>query len=429
MSKIIPTTNLDKSKVLEQIILVHVKLTHTTSDLTEFVELAVSTEAEIVNIFKVKKLKLCPRTFIGSGKVLEISALVKNSTVGLVIFNCQLTPSQERNLEKILQCRVLDRTGLILDIFAQRAKTYEGKLQVELAQLQHMSTRLIRGWTHLERQKGGIGLRGPGETQLETDRRLLRERIKQINKLLLKVSKQRIQSRSARIRSSIPIISLVGYTNAGKSTLFNVLSKADIYTADRLFATLDPTTRRVSLPMGKKAIISDTVGFIQDLPHELIKAFKSTLEEIRESSLLLHVVNVNWENKNKIIDEVDKVLEIIGATHVPQIIVFNQIDKQEIEPSYTLVGGVIKVWISAKNMAGIDILKQIILQQLYGEPVFRIIRLISAQSKIRASLYARGVVVSEHINELGEYMITVKMSKVDFCSLENELTEKNILSK
>lgn len=407
--------------VREPVALVQINSDSVEEDLQELTELVKSAGADPVVIFHSSRISPCPKTYIGQGKVNDIALAVSTHSLSLVIFNCALSPSQERNLEKSLCCRVVDRTGLILDIFAQRARTHEGKLQVELAQLQHMSTRLIRGWTHLERQKGGIGLRGPGETQLETDRRLLRDRIKQINKLLSKVKKQRFQSRSARTQSSMPIISLVGYTNAGKSTLFNALSASKIYTADRLFATLDPTVRSISLPLGKKAIISDTVGFIKDLPHELVEAFSATLEEIRESSLILHVVNVDREHKEDIISEVDKVLQSIQASHVPQIIVYNQIDRIGLSPTVKKEGDVAKVWISAKSGSGLDIMKQLVAQMLFGDPVYRTVFLGPHHGKMRARLHESDVVQNEYINEDGWWVISVKMSEKDFFSLENEL--------
>ncbi|HEY9034356.1 MAG TPA: ribosome rescue GTPase HflX, partial [Pseudomonadales bacterium] len=276
----------------ERAVLVHVDFISESQgeDVDEFIELVRSAGADITAVIRLRRQSPVAGTLIGSGKLEEISAVIQAEQADIVLFNHSLSPSQERNLEKILQCRVLDRTGLILDIFAQRARTHEGKLQVELAQLQHMSTRLVRGWTHLERQKGGIGLRGPGETQLETDRRLLRERIKSLLRRLEKVQKQREQGRRSRKKAAIPTISIVGYTNAGKSTLFNRLTEAEVYAADQLFATLDPTLRRLTLDKVGPAVLADTVGFIRHLPHKLVEAFKSTLEETTLADLLLHVV-------------------------------------------------------------------------------------------------------------------------------------------
>jgi GTP-binding protein HflX len=274
----------------ERTILVHIELTsgsHSNGSVDEFQQLAESSGLNIVETLTIKRSFTKAQFFIGTGKVDELASLVSENEIELVIFSQQLSPSQERNLEKALKCQVMDRTGLILDIFALRASSFEGKLQVELAQLKHLSTRLVRGWTHLERQKGGIGLRGPGETQLETDKRLISLRIKNINKRLSKVHKQHDLGRKSRVKNQLPMISLAGYTNAGKSTLFNLLTKAQVYADDKLFATLDSTIRRVMLPASGEAVIADTVGFIQDLPHELIEAFKSTLEETRQANVLL----------------------------------------------------------------------------------------------------------------------------------------------
>ena len=295
-------------------------------DPQEFIELVRSAGAENAGFLTISRHQPTPRFLIGSGKVDELRALVKASEGELVIFNHTLTPSQERNLERELECRVIDRTGLILDIFAQRARTHEGKLQVELAQLDHLSTRLVRGWTHLERQKGGIGLRGPGETQLETDRRLLRVRIKQITKRLEKVRSQRDQARRARRRAEIPVVSLVGYTNAGKSTLFNTLTVSEVYAADQLFATLDPTLRRIDLADIGPVILADTVGFIRHLPHKLVEAFRATLEESSQADLLLHVIDAADEERESNVDQVHHVLGEIGALELPMLEVYNKID-------------------------------------------------------------------------------------------------------
>ncbi|HAO31997.1 MAG TPA: GTPase HflX, partial [Candidatus Competibacteraceae bacterium] len=267
-----------------------------------------------------------PRLFAGSGKAEEIRAAIQQNGAELAIFDHALSPGQERNLEAFLQCRVVDRTGLILDIFAQRARSFEGKLQVELAQLRHWSTRLVRGWTHLERQRGGIGLRGPGETQLETDRRLLADRIRQIRLRLERVERQREQGRRARRKADLPTVSVVGYTNAGKSTLFNALTQAEVYAADQLFATLDPTLRRLELPGAEPVVLADTVGFISHLPHELVAAFRSTLRETCEASLLLHIIDASHPDRNAVIAQVETVLEEIGARSVPRLQVFNKID-------------------------------------------------------------------------------------------------------
>ena len=306
----------DRYEAGEQAVLVHVDFTDegAREDLAELKMLVSSAGANVLSVITCRRGTPQPKFFIGTGKAEEVAAEVRALGADVVIFNHALTPGQERNLERLFECRVLDRTTLILDIFAQRARTHEGKLQVELAQLRHLSTRLVRGWTHLERQKGGIGLRGPGETQLETDRRLLRERITNILKRLEKVEKQREQGRRARIRNEIPVVSLVGYTNAGKSTLFNRLTKSDVYAADQLFATLDPTLRRIEIADVGPVVMADTVGFIRHLPHDLVAAFKATLQETREADLQLHVIDCADERLADNVAPVDRVLEELGAS-------------------------------------------------------------------------------------------------------------------
>jgi len=319
----------------ERAILVHLTLQseQQREAASEFIELATSAGAEPLLTISGSRHAPHPRFFVGSGKADEIKQAVIDNDANLILFNHVLTPVQERNLEAHCECRVLDRTGLILDIFAQRARTHEGNLQVELAQLKHLSTRLVRGWTHLERQKGGIGLRGPGETQLETDRRLIGDRIRQLNKKLKKVQKQRDQGRRSRKRADIPTVSLVGYTNAGKSTLFNRITNANVYVADQLFATLDPTLRRVALPNTQVMVLADTVGFIRHLPHDLVAAFRSTLQETKDADLLLHVVDITAEERDDTIEQVNQVLAEIGASEVPQLMVFNKLDRLgNIEP-------------------------------------------------------------------------------------------------
>ncbi len=337
-----------------------VKSTSSTQDLTEFRSLVTSLGAIIVAEVSCRRDIPDPKHFIGQGKLAEIQAIVLSQKANVVMFNHQLSPAQERNLEKFLECAILDRTQIILDIFAKRARSFEGKLQVELARLQHLSTRLVRGWTHLERQRGGIGLRGgPGETQLEADRRVLRQKVTSLKKRLDKLAKQRAQNRRARKRSNIPTIAFVGYTNAGKSTLFNKLVAAGTDVADLVFTTLDPLLRRIYLPDFGTAIIVDTVGFIRDLPHELIDAFHATLEETKEADLLLHVIDASDPQKNAKIEVVHKVLEDIGADKVPRLQVLNKIDLiPEFLPRIDLdaKGLPQRVWISVVNNLGIPLL-------------------------------------------------------------------------
>lgn len=347
----------------EAVVLVHLNFNDPDYDESqmEFKELVGSTGANIAALVEGKRHRPDPKYFAGSGKVDEVAEFVHASHAALVIFNHELSPSQERNLEHKLKCRVLGRTGLILDIFARRARSHEGKLQVELAQLQHLSTRLIRGWTHLERQKGGIGMRGPGETQLETDRRLLGQRIKTLKKKLDKVRSQREQGRRSRQRGGVPVVSLVGYTNMGKSTLFNKVTSAEVYADDRLFATLDPTLRRVKLHDTEMLILADTVGFIRDLPHDLVESFSSTLEETRDAALLLHVVDCASGDREELIHHVNEVLKQIEAHELPQLIIYNKIDnvdgmKPRIERNAD--GNIHRIWLSAKSGEGLELLRQ-----------------------------------------------------------------------
>jgi GTPase len=388
----------------ERAILVHLSFRAHQEDLLELKELAKSAGADPVHVVIGSRKSPDAKYFVGKGKLEELKSAVEEYSADTVLFNHALSPSQERNLEGFLGVRVVDRNGLILDIFAQRAQSFEGKLQVELAQLKHLSTRLVRGWTHLERQKGGIGMRGPGETQLETDRRLVAVRIKQIQKRLDKVDKQRHQGRSKRKKAEIPSVSLVGYTNAGKSTLFNSLTGADIYAADLLFATLDPTLRNCRLPNNTDVVLADTVGFIRHLPHELVASFKSTLQEASEADLLLHVVDVNSENREGIINEVKQVLSEIGADKIKCIEVFNKIDLlDDRQPRVDRddEGNPLRVWVSAEKGQGIDLLLNVLAEQFEPTKNRRKCYLRPDQGQIRAKLFTCAKIIDEHINDSG----------------------------
>ena len=385
-------------------------------DPQEFQELALSAGAEAVAFVRVPRSQLTAKYLVGSGKVDELRQLVQSAQVDLVIFNHTLTPSQERNLERAFECRVLDRTGLILDIFAQRARTHEGKLQVELAQLEHMSTRLVRGWTHLERQKGGIGLRGPGETQLETDRRLLRVRIRQIRQRLDTVRSQREQARRGRRRAEIPSVSLVGYTNAGKSTLFNAVTGSGVYAADQLFATLDPTFRRLDLEDLGPVVLADTVGFIRHLPHKLVEAFRPTSEESSNADLLLHVIDAHEPERQLQIEQVLAVLGEIGAAEIPLLEVYNKLDLLEgIEPHIQrdADGRPERVWLSARDGRGLDLLRQAVAE-LLGEDLFvGTLHLPQRLGRLRAQLFAINAVQREAHDESGDMLLDLRLPRAE----------------
>jgi GTP-binding protein HflX len=402
----------------ERAVLVHVNfLSRVDEDqIQEFRELACSAGADPVACITCSRRSPEPKYLIGEAKAAEILATLKQEHADLVLVNHTLTPAQERNLERFLQCRVLDRTGLILDIFAQRATSHEGRLQVELAQLQHLSTRLVRGWTHLERQKGGIGLRGPGETQLETDRRLLAERIKQLKKRLEKVRNSRGQGRRSRRKAEIPTVSLVGYTNAGKSTLFNRLTESRVYAADQLFATLDPTLRRIDLSDGDPIILADTVGFIRQLPHDLVEAFRSTLEETRQADLLLHVVDASQENYSDNIQQVNAVLEEIDAQDVPQIEVFNKIDLVEgMTPRIDRDenGQAKRIWLSAAKNQGLELLYQVLEEYFRSDLVKTWLSIDVGQGKGRSKIYQLANVIQEQHGDNGNMLLEVTLEQKD----------------
>jgi len=400
------------------------------SEREEFAELARSAGAVVAAELLSSRRRPDARFFIGKGKLDELQKLIEQDDAEIVIFSAALSPSQERNLERALRCRVLDRAGLILDIFAQRARSFEGKLQVELAQLRHLSTRLVRGWTHLERQKGGIGLRGPGETQLETDRRLIGDRIRQLKERLDNVDTRRTMNRRNRVRAEMPTVALVGYTNAGKSTLFNALTDADVYVKDQLFATLDPTVRRLDLPEGEHVVLADTVGFVRDLPHELIAAFRSTLQEAREADLILHLIDASDPNRWQRVRQVNSVLKQLDADQIPQIRVYNKIDKLDRQPRITnnRDGEGRAVWLSAITGEGIPMLKEAIARRLRQKTVQRVIHLLPAQGRQRAKLFELGAVTSEELLPEGGWTLELKMTEKDlrrFLKREN-LAEQNL---
>jgi len=388
-------------------------------DLAEFRQLARSAGADPVATVTGRRERPDPRFFVGSGKAEELRLAAETQAAEVILVDHRLSPSQERNLEKLTGRRVLDRSALILDIFAQRARSFEGKLEVELAQLKHLASRLVRGWTHLERQKGGIGMRGPGETQLETDRRLLAQRVRVLEKRLARIQQQRETGRQQRSEIPVPTVTLVGYTNAGKSTLFRALTGADAYVADQLFATLDPTVRRIRLPGGTPAVIADTVGFIRDLPHELVAAFKSTLTEAREATLLLHVVDASDPRRDAHIGQVNEVLKEIGAEDIAQVMVYNKIDRlgaaarieRDAEERATAV------WISAAQARGLELLEQVIAERLARAVRGARLRLAPSAGAVRSRLYACGAVRAEQVAEDGAIELSVELPDVELLVL------------
>ncbi|WP_458256446.1 ribosome rescue GTPase HflX [Glaesserella parasuis] len=404
----------------ERAIVVHLYLSQTkdVENLMEFQTLAESAGVEVVATLTTTRSAPHIKYYVGQGKAQEIADAIKDFDATVVLINHQLSPAQTRNLQSLCDCRVVDRTGLILDIFAQRARSHEGKLQVELAQLRHLSTRLVRRLGNQDQQKGGaVGLRGPGETQLETDRRLIKVRIQQLQNRLEKVSKQRDQNRKTRQKADIPTISLVGYTNAGKSTLFNVITDAGVYAADQLFATLDPTLRRIQIQDVGTAILADTVGFIRFLPHDLVSAFKSTLQETTEATLLLHVIDGADDRKNENIDAVNQVLDEIEALEIPTLLVYNKVDRLDsIEPhiEYNDDGKPVAVYLSAQQNQGIDLLFEAMRVRLKNELVYERVLLPTTSGQIYTKFYQQQCIKSERFTEFGDRLVEIEVDKIQW---------------
>jgi GTP-binding protein HflX len=424
----------DRKKIGERATLVYFSSTSDADNRedNEFMELSIASGANLVGEINARFRYPNAKYLIGKGKIEELQASLIENKSDLIIFNTTLSPSQEKNLEKKLSCRVIDRTGLILDIFAQRARSFEGKLQVELAQLRHISTRLIRGWTHLERQKGGIGLRGPGETQLETDRRLINKRIKQLKARLDRVDKRRKMNRKNRSRAGIPTVAIVGYTNAGKSTLFNQLTGSSEFVKDQLFATLDPVMRRLDIKNAGPIILSDTVGFIRDLPHDLVAAFKATLQEAKESDLILHTIDASDPDRLERIGQVNRILGQLDASNVPQIRVYNKIDKNKVADIFEApnIEHERSVWLSAKTGQGIEKLNSVLANFLKKNVILGEIKLHNNQGRQRAKLFQMGAVKTENIQEDGSWNLILEIKKEDIYSfLKKEGISKNNFSK
>ncbi len=418
----------ERPKSGERAALVQVDINRTPDPAVEeeFHQLALSAGAQIIWAERYSRGEAEPRYYIGRGQAEALAAAVKAHDIELVIFNAPLSPSQERNLEKLCSARVLDRSGLVLDIFAQRARSHEGKLQVELAQLNHLATRLVRGWTHLERQKGGIGLRGPGETQLETDRRLLAARIKQLQRRLVRVQKQREENRKARARRDIPTVALAGYTNSGKSTLFNTLTAADVYAQDQLFATLDPTWRKLNHTGAQTILMADTVGFVSDLPHELVAAFSATLEETARADLLLHVIDVADPHHLEREEVVEDVLKSIDAADVPTLRVYNKIDLRGEAPRVKLGadGKAEAVFLSALTGAGVELLTEAIVAHFKSDEQSGWLHLAPHEGALRAALYAEHAVIEEKSAADGSQWLHIRLREKHYQQIQSKYNRR-----